>query len=121
MLPAPALQYHHPLPAPKGGAWNLRDTRFHTGASFDSYAVVSFMDARRVGRQGDPGSLMVGTPPPPPLRHALLGIIINGNRSWLGRTAVEEKLVHAVAYACVSRAEGGGAMASNVNPLPTVQ
>ena len=63
LLPAPPLQYANEIPPPIGGAWNLKAMRFHRGASFQSYGICSFEREQRVGRQGDPGSLMVGTLP----------------------------------------------------------
>ena len=59
LLPAPPLQYAVEVPPPQGGAWNLRNIKFHKGAGFTSYGICSFEREQRVGRHGDPGSLMV--------------------------------------------------------------
>lgn len=57
VLPAPALLYSRPQPPPRGGAWNLRNTAFHTGAKLTAYAVASFSPAQRVGHKDDPSSI----------------------------------------------------------------
>ena len=59
ILDPPALQYATPFKTPNTGEWNLRGTRFNTGATLRSYAIASFAPPNRVGRQGDPGSVMV--------------------------------------------------------------
>lgn len=57
ILPSPILSYNRPECMDVGdrGAWNLRGVRFPTAARLDSYAVVSFVDARDADLPGENG------------------------------------------------------------------